>query len=271
MLNRLLILTCLVLVGEQGTLLVAQRQYREGAVQNGGAIRGTVTLAGAIPSLAIMPVAKDENLCGRSKPSPRLVVNAQGGVRYSVVYLEGIRSGKRMDHPMKAVLDQRSCIYEPHIALVPANGTLEIVNSDPILHNVHTYNLQKGLTTVFNIAQPIRGQRTPLPTSAFDGPGFYRATCDAGHPWMSAYIVLTDHPYYAVTNEKGEYVLNSVPPGTYRIVMWHEGVRVTRTDLEKGTVRQYSYEDPYIVTKEVVVTPNNVVTVDFQFELRKNL
>lgn len=271
MLNRLLILTCLVLLGEQGTLLFAQRQYREGTVPDGGTIRGTVTLTGAMPSLAAMTVAKDEKLCGRSKPSPRLVVNAQGVVQYGVVYLEEIRSGKRMDLSTKAILDQRSCIYEPHIVLVPANGTLEIVNSDPILHNVHTYNLQKGLTTVFNIAQPIRGQRTPLPTSALDGPGFYRATCDAGHPWMSAYIVLMDHPYYTVTDEKGEYVLNSVPPGTYRLVMWHEGVRVTHADLERGAVRQYRYEDPYIVTKEVIVTPNKVITVNFQLELRKNL
>jgi plastocyanin len=218
-----------------------------------------------------MPVAKDNDLCSVSKPNPRLVMSAAGGVRYAVVFLEGVRSGKRFDTSARVVLDQRACVYEPHVVLLPVGGTLEIVNSDPILHNVHTYDLQKELTTVFNIAQPLRGQRTPLPASIFDGPGFYRATCDAGHPWMSAYIVVIGHPYYAVTDENGRYVLEGVPPGRYNVRMWHEGVHITRTEMEKGAVKRYNYESPYELVKEVEVLPNRRVTLDFEFELRKVL
>jgi plastocyanin len=262
---------CLALLGEQGTSVVAQRVYREVSVRDGGTIQGVVRLAGTIPRLATMPVAKDRELCSVNKSSPRLIVGASRGVQYAVVSLEGIRSGKKFDTATRPTLDQRACIYEPHVVILPMGATLEIVNSDPILHNVHAYSLQNNLTTVFNIAQPVRGQRTPLPSSTFDGPGFYRATCDAGHPWMSAYIVVTEHPYYAVTDEEGRYMLENVPPGRYRISMWHEGVHITRTEMEKGAVKMYTYEAPYEAKKDVEVMSKGTVTVDFEFEVRKRL
>jgi hypothetical protein len=121
---------------------------------------------------------------------------------------------------------------------------------------------------VFNIAQPIKGQRTTINAASFRTPGILMATCDAGHPWMSAYIVVAEHPYYAVTDAGGKFTLNDVPPGSYTVVMWHEGVNISRIDSDRGKPRTYYFEEPYEATKEVVVSPNGEAVVEFQLVLR---
>jgi hypothetical protein len=145
---------------------------------------------------------------------------------------------------------------------------MEIVNNDPVLHNVHTYSTREKHRTIFNIAQPIKGQRTPIRPTLFKTRGIVMATCDAGHPWMSAYIVLADHPYYAVTDANGKYTLDNVPPGTYRLKMWHEGVAATRVEMENGKPKLYEYEEPYELVQEVTVTEGGKVEVNFDLALR---
>lgn len=102
----------------------------------------------------------------------------------------------------------------------------------------------------------------------FKTPGIYSTACDAGHPWMSAYVVVAEHPYYALSAANGRYALENVPPGTYRIKMWHEGVAVTRTEMEAGKAKAYYYEPPYEESREVIVPENGKVVVDFQLLLR---
>ena len=148
---------------------------------------------------------------------------------------------------------------------VAAGTPLDIVNSDPILHNVHAReNTPEGAQTIFNVAQPLRGQRTAVNLSV-KKPGIVVLSCEAGHPWMSAYVFVADHPYVAVTNDDGEFVIKGVPPGTYRIKMWHEGVRVARI-IE--SLQRYEYEDPYELTQEVTVTPAAETIVNFELGLR---
>ena len=95
-----------------------------------------------------------------------------------------------------------------------ASGSdLEIVNNDPILHNVHARQaIADGLQTVFNIAQPMRGQRTKI-DAPLDKPGIVALTCEAGHPWMTAYILVANHPFVATSGDNGEFVIDDVPAG----------------------------------------------------------
>jgi hypothetical protein len=151
---------------------------------------------------------------------------------------------------------------------VPFGETLTIMNSDPILHNVHTYDESAGSKSVFNIAQPIRGQKTPIKSTLFKKPGLYSVTCDAGHPWMSAYIMVMDHPYYALTDANGNFIINNVPPGRYKLRLWHEGVFVAKTELENGKPKLYQYEEPYQTAQEVVVPERGTVRSDFKLVLR---
>ncbi len=215
-----------------------------------------------------MPITKDNDLCGKAKPSPRLILGKNKGVANAIVSLEHIAEGKKWTTSPPQVLDQRTCEYKPHVMVVPFGSPIDIVNSDRVLHNVHAYDLQNELRSIFNIAQPIKGQRTPIKSAQLKTPGLIMATCDAGHPWMSAYIMIAEHPYFALSDADGKFILDKIPPGTYRLKMWHEGVVVTKTDLENGSPKKYHFEEPYETIKEVTVSPNTEATVDFDLVLR---
>ena len=249
-------------------LLLAQPSYKEVDVKDGGTIRGTVRLSGDVPKVEKMEISKDNKQCGRAKPSPRLQVGKNNGVRYAIVSIEGLLEGKKMVSNTKLTLDQRKCVYEPHVMILPLGTLLEITNSDPILHNVHAYQAGATVRSVFNIAQPIKGQRTSIKPTLLNKLGLVLTTCDAGHPWMSGYIMVADHPYYAVTDENGSFLLDHVPPGIYKLKMWHEGVAITEKEMEKDKVKKYHYEEPYEMMKEVTVPPSGNVTVDFELVLR---
>jgi len=242
-------------------------KYNVVDVSNGGTIRGVVILRGNSPSLSSMEITKDSKVCGRSTPSPRLSLGKNKGVRNAIIYLAEIREGKKLTNE-KIVLDQQGCIYEPHVLILPLGSQLEIVNSDPILHNVHAYDLQNRQTTVFNIAQPIKGQRTPIKPTMFKHPGLFLTTCDAGHPWMSSYIWVVDHPYHVITDADGAFVLEQVPPGSYTLKMWHEGIRITKTEMENGSVKNYLYEEPYELEHNISVPANGEEVVQFEIVLR---
>lgn len=243
--------------------------YREIEVSKGGTIQGVVRLSGEQPSIENMVITKDNKHCGTSKKSPRLKVGKDGAVADAIIHLENIAEGKPIPSTSRYVLDQKRCEYTPHVMILPLGSQLEIVNSDPILHNVHAYQDRPGAKTVFNIAQPIKGQRTPIKQAQLNRPGLIVATCDAGHPWMSASIMVAEHPYFAITDRNGRFVLRDVPPGTYKVRMWHEGVNITEKQMEHGKAKKYEFEEPYVVTKEVTVAEHGDVRADFEFALRQ--
>jgi len=260
---------CLALFGGRGRELRAQTNYKEVAVTNGGTIQGSVRLSCEIPRELRLVVSKDANYCGVNKALPRLCVGKAKGVQNAILWLEGVSEGKRRTSGNKQLsLNQFKCEYNPHVLLLPYGSSLDIMNSDPILHNIHTYDESDAGRKLFNIAQPIKGQRTTVKQTQFKKPGLYSATCDAGHPWMNAYIMVTEHPYYALTDVNGNFILENVPPGTYKLKMWHEGVAVVKTEMENGKPKAYRYEPPYEEVKEITVFANGKVDVEFPLALR---
>ncbi len=241
-------------------------QYIAETVSDGGIIAGKVKFIGT-PNIENLEVGKDTRHCGPAKKSPRLTVDKSEGVKNAVVMLIDIDKGKAVDGPAKAAINQKGCEYIPHVQAVPVGTQLEVVNSDPLLHNVHAYNPQGR--TLFNIAQPIKGQRTSSKRMRFQKPGIYSFACDAGHIWMSAFVVVVEHPYFAVTDEKGTFKIENVPPGTYKIKMWHEGFKITKKNMRGGKVVKYHYEEPYEEIKKVTVEPKSVVTLDFELKPRE--
>lgn len=241
-------------------------QYKVITVSEGGTIAGNVRFVGK-PRIENLEVGKDTRHCGSAKASPRLSLDKSGGVKNAVVMLVGIKKGKAIEKPAKVVIDQKACEYTPHVQAVPIGTQLEVVNSDPILHNVHAYNPEGR--TLFNIAQPIKGQRTSSKRMQFKEPGVYSLACDAGHIWMSAFVVAVEHPYFAITDEEGTFKIENVPPGTYKIKMWHEGSKITKKDLKDGKVVRYHFEEPYEEMKEVTVGSKGLVTVDFDLKPRE--
>ena len=241
-------------------------QYKAVGVSDGGTIAGEVKFIGT-PHIEKLEVGKDTRHCGSAKISPRLSVDKSGGVENAVVMLLDVKEGKALEITAKAVIDQKGCEYTPHVQAVSVGTQLEVVNSDAVLHNVHAYNPQGR--TLFNIAQPIKGQRTSSKRMRFQKPGIYSFACDAGHIWMSAYVVAVEHPYYAVTDENGNFRIEDVPPGTYRIKMWHEGFSIEKKEVSGGKIRNYHFEKPYEIVREVKVTPLGETLVEFELSARE--
>jgi len=229
-----------------------------------GRIRGVVRLKGKAPSPAFEPVTENQNVCGDRVPVSRLALGKENGVQHAFVYLDGVPSADKPRPRESLLVDQKNCQYAPHSLVVAAGSKIDITNSDPILHNVHGHQFtDQGQQTLFNIAQPVRGQRTTVETLLT--PGIVYLTCEAGHPWMSGYVSVANHPYVTVTRDDGDFVIEDVPPGTYRIKMWHEGVALKRNIK---TLQRYEYEDPYETTQEVTVQANGEAVVNFDLVLR---
>jgi hypothetical protein len=230
-----------------------------------GRIRGVVRAQGKLPAAAFDAIKENQNVCGDKVALPRLQVGKDNGVQHAFVYLDNVKSAESFQPRESLLVDQKKCQYVPHALIVPSGTKLEITNSDPILHNVHgTQVTEQGQQTLFNIAQPVRGQRTVI-DSALTTPGIVFLSCEAGHPWMSGYVFVANHPFVSLTNDAGEFVIEGVPAGTYRIKMWHEGVALKSNNK---ALQRYSYEEPYEVVQEVVVQANGEAVVNFDIALR---
>ena len=198
---------------------VAARAYDAVAVRDGGTISGTIKLSGAVPPATTIKVTKHAEQCGPEVPYEALIVGADKGIKNVVVWITEVTKGKAWS--AKAVIDQRKCHFRPHVAVAQAGTEVEILNSDGILHNFHTYSTRNPS---FNKAQP---KFRPRMTAKFAVPEIIKVTCD-DHPWMKGWLVVSEHPYVAVTDDRGSFRLTDVPAGTYRVEIWHEtlGVQV---------------------------------------------
>jgi plastocyanin len=189
--------------------------YQVVTVSDGGGLAGTISVSGAIPKLPVRRINKDPQVCGSaSRASEELIVSSDGGLKNAVVIVQGVTRGKAMP-VLNAKVDQAKCEYVPHVQVMVANSDISIVNSDPVLHNIHFY---QGDTDLFNIAQPIKGQTN---THKIEKTGFVYAECDV-HGWMRGHVAVVDNPYYAITDERGKFTIEDLPAGSYSVKIWHE-------------------------------------------------
>ena len=190
--------------------------YMAMAVADGGSVTGTVNFEGTPPPPETIEVSKDTAICGEEKLRETVKVGAEGGLADAVVWIDGITKGKEWGSMPAAAVDQKECTYSPHIQLAKAGETFEILNSDSVLHNIHAYH--DDTETLFNLAQPIQGMKTP---KTLEKTGPVHLKCDV-HSWMSAWVFVAGHPYYALTDANGGFTLGDVPPGDYMVKAWHE-------------------------------------------------
>ena len=233
----------------------ADAAYEEIAVKDGGTLTGVVRFTGTAPKLEPIPVNKNRDVCGDQKPSEALVVGPDRGVKGSVILLEGVTKGKKATGDV--MLDNHKCLFVGHVTAAGPGDRVRVKNSDPVLHNTHG---KLGKPTVFNLALPNKDQMIDV-TKRLTKPGVVRVLCDA-HPHMMAWMIVHDSPYYAVTDDKGAFKIDGVPPGTYKVTLWHEGFRAKGVDKDGRP----AYEDPVTVTKEITVAPKGAATVDFELK-----
>jgi hypothetical protein len=243
-----------------GVLVSSVAAYEAIVVADGGVLTGSVTFAGIPPTMEPLRVTRNREVCGETKESQALVLGPGGGVAGSVVLIEGITRGKEPDGNL--VVDNHNCLFVPHVSAAMVGVRAWVKNSDPVLHSTH------GLlgasfasrTTLFNLALPIPGQAIEI-TRKLGRLGPVRLLCE-NHPHMLAWLYMHDSPYIAVTDEKGAFRIGAIPPGRYRVTMWHEPFRPRRIDSTGRPV----YDAPYSVTREVTIGAR--ATTRLELELR---
>jgi plastocyanin len=174
-----------------------------------GDIHGTARFNGPVEQLDPLSVTKDNGACGTALPDEALLV-ANGNLANVVVTLQGSPGAA----PGKVTLDQQGCRFVPRVQVAPLGSTLEILNSDAVLHGVHGW---LGRSTRFNIPMPAKGARA---SARLDRAGLIQVRCDV-HGWMRAYLIVADGPA-AVAGPDGAFTLRDVRPGTYTLTAWHE-------------------------------------------------
>jgi plastocyanin len=201
-----------------------------------GTISGRIFFDGMAPAPKPLPGANLMPECTKAHGGPiydeSLVVNSDGTLANVVVSISaGLDGSLREELPpaTAAVLNQRGCVFDPHVVAVMVGQPLLVKNSDPFLHNVHLLAVNNPEE---NVGQPTMAE---ISTSPFQSPEVFQVKCDV-HPWMQAWVRVLDNPYFAVTGTDGRFVLHGLPPGTYTLKAWHEqlGVREAQVTLDAG-------------------------------------
>ena len=187
--------------------------YEVAPVSNGGSIKGKVTFTGSPPAPRKIIPTKDKEVCGGVREVPQIAVGPDKGVQDAIVYLKEVEKGKAWDKAAKPPeIDNQACDFKPHVQVMPA-GDIDIVNSDPVLHNTHGFY---GKPTGFNLALPNQGQRITKPLKK---PGLVRVECDA-HGWMLGLDLRRRQPVLRDHGKDGTFSITDVPPGSTR---WSPG------------------------------------------------
>ena len=241
--NKGLVIACLLLAVSAHALsrpaAVHPQETRQS--EGTGRIVGRVRVEGRFEKPAPLKVYKNRNFCGATVPNESFVVGPEGGLLNAAITIPGVRE------PAKAqlkglVLDNKNCAFVPRVQAAQVGSEVLLLNSDPILHDVHA---RIGSETLFNVGLPTWRQVK----ERFTRTGLVTIECNVLHTWMSAYVVITSSPYSAVTDENGDFVIEGVPAGVYEIEVWHE-------KLGKQSIK-------------VAPTSERTLHIDFVFRLGK--
>jgi plastocyanin len=198
-----------------------------------GELKGTVTVDGAVPKNEPIKMNADP-VCVQENKTPQFqetyMVGSDGKSLGNVfVYVKDGLGNYAYDPPTDSPkIDQKDCRYHPHVFGMRVGQTLEIINSDPTLHNIHA---MPKANQEFNNGQPIQGMKMTHTFTAKEVMVPFK--CDV-HGWMNAYVGVLDHPYFSVSDANGGFDIKNLPPGTYTIEAWHEKLGTTTQSVTIG-------------------------------------
>jgi polysaccharide lyase family 4-like protein len=205
---------------------------RTATAQGGGTIEAAVTYGGPA-QVEKLKVNKDVEKCGNEAVIEKVVVGANKGLAYAVV---SVPEAKGAPTAKKVTVDQHGCKFVPHV-VATTPGEVELKNSDDILHNIHTYSTANPS---INKAQP---KFKKVMTEKFDKPEVIKLTCDV-HSWMLGWVAVMPNPYFGVTDANGTTKIENVPPGKYKVDVWHEtlGKQTKEVEVKAGQTAKVAFE-----------------------------
>jgi plastocyanin len=216
------------------------------AFVDAGTLKGHVKYDGKPPRAKRLKMDADP-VCGSAHSGPvfseSFKMADDGSMAEALVYLRNVSySGGAPSEP--AVLDQVGCIYEPHVFGMMAGQDLLIKNSDATLHNIHS---MPKVNKEFNFAMP-KVVKEKTATFGKSEPAPFYIKCDV-HPWMKTWVLVSDHPYFAVTDASGNFSIDGIPPGTYEVVCWQEkfkkkSLTATVTIGDGETTQDFTFTRP---------------------------
>jgi hypothetical protein len=227
--------------------------YEEVTVADGGSLSGTVSLLGEIPrpkgyNLTTLP---DAVYCGRISDGKgwRLLqpfnVGTNSTFRQVVVQIEGIERGKPFGESKPPRVEALDCRFVPFVTVVRDHHDVVVVNMDPAMHDIQAYETSHlGPRVLFNVPLPISPrypreaglsahfhkhyEGTPMMQTVRMTKGREIFVMQCGfHAYMESWALVVDHPYYAITDQDGRFEIDDIPPGTYKVTVWHPYVRET--------------------------------------------
>jgi hypothetical protein len=200
-----------------------------------GTITGEVKFVDSLPKPVPIKVTKDQDYCGESLPNETYLVEAAGGLKNVVVFVESAPNGKAADPQKENFLYNDGCRYAPRVLALQKGEKLRVRSHDPKLHIPHGY---LGERTVFNLSLPFKNTTIDA-TAKIREVGIMKVVCDT-HAWMLGFVHVFDHPFFAVTNEQGVFSISDLPSGSYVLKAWHEdgGIRTQEITIpDSGDVR----------------------------------
>jgi plastocyanin len=213
-----------------------------------GDVEGKITFDGKAPKMKPLRMDADPVCVANNDIQPRkewLVLDENNGVKNVLVFIKESKSGSfadNYDSPKEAaVIDQKGCVYVPHVLGVMVGQQLDILNSDGTLHNIHA--LPK-VNKEFNKAMPRSKKQMSVTFDKVEAP--FKVKCDV-HPWMGAFVGVFEHPYFAVTDDSGSYTISGLAPGKYVVEAWHEKLGSQTADLivdDSGATQNFTFTKP---------------------------
>jgi len=204
-----------------------------------GTIKGKVSFTGTPPVMPDLNRQADP-FCAKTKMKAEFIlVNSNGTLKNVAVMVKGAKGEAKAE--AKVVVNQVNCMYTPRVQAGVFEEEVEVVNEDPTLHNVHTYN---GTKTIFNRAQPKGSPPIKKKFSVSNG-DIIKFKCDV-HPWMTGWLINSDNGFSAVTGDSGEFEITGVPTGSYTLKSFqeHYGEKTQEITVEadKVTEVEFSYD-----------------------------
>ena len=190
-----------------------------------GSITGRVWFSGEPPKLPVVKVSKDQDYCGEVLPNETYIIDSNGGLKNVVVFIESASSSGSPE-PRMNVLENNGCRYSPRIMAMQKGERLTVRNNDPKLHIPHSYLNER---TVFNLSLPFLGTSIDA-SQKIRQSGILKVVCDT-HTWMLAHIHVFDHPYFAVTDDRGMFSITNIPAGIYTLIAWHEAAGIRSQEI----------------------------------------